>query len=80
MIQKIITDMKNKANENLENESIKLETLASIENLLNEIDFSSEVVPTNNIDKLINLFTNLKGDPLNNIELEIVNEITLDKT
>jgi hypothetical protein len=80
MIQKIITDMKNKANENLENQSKKLQTLASIENLLDEIDFTSEIVPTNNVDKLISLFTNLKGNHLNSTELEIVNEITSQRT
>lgn len=71
--------MKMKASENVAIETKKIEALKSIEHLLNEIDFSSEVVPTNNVDKLISLITNLKGNELSFNELEVVKEITIHK-
>ena len=74
MIQKIISEIKKATNNS---ETNRLEAIHTIEHLLDEIDFSSEVVPTNDIEKLKNLLTNLKGDNLTSKEIEIAKEINI---
>jgi len=76
MIQKKISYIKQLSTMKIEIEAEKLETITIIENLLTKLDFNSEVVPTNNLEKLINLLTSLKGEALNHQEKELVLEIS----
>ncbi|MBG7629778.1 MAG: hypothetical protein IZT56_05040 [Bacteroidetes bacterium] len=76
MILKTISIIKHTSTINIQNEVEKLETIATIENLLNEVDFTSEVVPTHNVEKLTNLLRSLKEEELNTQEIALVKEIT----
>jgi len=53
----------------------KIETVRSFIELLNNIDFSSEVVPLEDFEKLTNLLTFLKGDKLNKCEMTLAKEL-----
>ena len=53
----------------------KIETVRSFRELLNNIDFSSEIVPLEDFEKLTNLLTFLKGDKLNKCEMTLVKEL-----
>jgi len=76
MILKTISIIKQNSNVNIQNEVEKLETIATIEKLLNEVDFTSEVVPTHNVERLTNLLSSLKEEKLNTKEIALVKEIT----
>jgi len=75
MILKTISIIKHTSKINIQNEVEKLETITTIEKLLNEVDFTAEVVPTNDADKLTNLISSLKEDELNKKEIALVEEI-----
>ena len=53
----------------------KIETIIEFKELLNQIDFSTEVVPIEDNEKLTNLLTSLKGKQLSSIETKLVEEI-----
>ena len=59
----------NRANEG------KLKAIHSIKELLSQIDFNAEVIPEDNIERFTCLLTSLKGQPLNNDETELAEEI-----
>jgi len=75
MIRKIISAIKQSINIDKEIEIQKLETITTIEKLLSEIDFSSEEVPINDVEKLTNLLSLLKEEELNIKEIALVKEI-----
>lgn len=75
MIQHIISEIKKTSTIKLDNEVKRIHAIETIENLLNTIDFSSEIVPISNNEKLKHLLTQLKGSNLTIKELEIVKEI-----
>lgn len=75
MIQHIISEIKKTSTIKLDNEVKRIHAIETIENLLNTIDFSSEIVPISNNEKLKHLLTQLKGSNLTMKELEIVKEI-----
>ena len=54
----------------------KLGTIRSIRILLEQIDFSSEVIPIENKDRLIKLIQSLKGSTLSGNELALVEELS----
>ena len=60
---------------NPEQDLLKLKTIRSVRNLLMKIDFISETVPLENTDKLKELLTSLKGDPLTKEESMIAKEL-----
>lgn len=76
MILKTISIIKHTSTINIQKEVEKLETIATIENLLNQVDFTSEVVPINDVDKLTKLISSLKEAELNTKEIALVKEIT----
>jgi len=76
MILKTISIIKHTSKIKIQNEVKKLETITTIEKLLNEIDFSSEKVPMNDVDKLTKLLSLLKKGELNTHEIALVKEIT----
>ena len=43
--------------------------------LLKQIDFSSEIIPFQDYEKLKSLFTSLKGKPLSQSEITLIEEI-----
>lgn len=53
----------------------RLLALQTITELLSQIDFSAEVVPANNPERLIKLLVSLKGEQLNTSEMNLVYEI-----
>ena len=61
---------------NMHSEYRKIETVRVFKKLLNQIDFSSEIVPIEDSERLIKLMTLLKGEQLNGSETNLVEEIT----
>ena len=53
----------------------KLDTVRIFKELLNQIDFSAEIVPFEDTERLINVLTSLKGKQLSSIETKLVEEI-----
>jgi len=58
-----------------DNDQMKLEAIRGIKKLLTQIDFNSEVVPTENYDKLKELLESLKGSLLTEDEIKLINEL-----
>ena len=79
MILEKLSKIEIKANNNINREYRKIQTLRGIENLLNQIDFSSEVVPINDDKRLIKVLASLKGKQLNKCEIKLVEEIIRKK-
>ncbi|MCX7551887.1 hypothetical protein [Xanthomarina sp. F2636L] len=52
-----------------------LEALYTIKNLINQIDFSAEVVPVEDIKKVNKLFKSLKKDSLTKTEKLIIKQL-----
>ena len=50
----------------------KLKAIRGITELLKQIDFAAEIVPTDDIDKLSKLLYSLKGRALNENECDII--------
>jgi len=76
MILNIISSIKQSVNISSEIETQRLVAINNIEELLNQIDFSSEVVQTHDKEKLTKLLSSLKGKSLNKQELALVEDIT----
>jgi hypothetical protein len=53
----------------------KLKAVRSINNLLVMIDHLAEEIPLNDLDKLISLLREIKGEPLSKSEIEVIKEI-----
>lgn len=58
----------------------KIETVRTFRYLFDEIDFSSEEVPYEDIEKLTELLTFLKGKELNKCETNLVKELIENKS
>jgi hypothetical protein len=56
-------------------EQNKLKAIRSIRELLGQIDFEAEVVPTDDIEKLSELLNSLKGSALNEEECELLRDL-----
>jgi len=54
----------------------KLEAINSIRNIASQIDFTAEIVPIDDPEKLIKLLVSLKGERLNGHEMDVVYEIS----
>ena len=59
----------------MEKENKRLGAIQSIRKLLTEIDFTAEVVPVEDEDQLNRLLVSLKGEPLAENEIDLINEI-----
>ncbi len=75
MIIEKLSKIEAAAKYNIYNEYRKIETIIEFKELLNQIDFSTEVVPIEDNEKLTNLLTSLKGKQLSSIETKLVEEI-----
>ncbi len=53
----------------------KLDTVRIFKELLNQVDFSSEVVPTEDYKKLTKVLTSLKGKQLSKCEAKLIEEL-----
>ena len=53
----------------------KLNAIRELKNLLIQIDFRAEIVPMENALKLKDLLASLKGKPLSNCEIMIIEEL-----
>ena len=53
----------------------KIDAVKGFKELLKQIDFSSEIIPFQESEKLHHLFTSLKGQPLNQYEITLVQEM-----
>jgi len=80
MIIEKLSKIEATAKYNIYSEYRKIETIMEFKELLNQIDFSSEVVPIEDSERLTNLLTSLKGKQLSSIETKLVEEIVNNKT
>lgn len=76
MIHQKISKIKLSATFKIDEEVNRLVAANTIQELLKQIDFSSEVIPMNDSEKLIKLFTSLKESELNKNEIQLIKEIT----
>jgi len=53
----------------------KLDTVRIFKELLNQVDFSSEVVPMEDYKKLTKVLTSLKGKQLSKCETKLIEEL-----
>lgn len=56
---------------------IYFDSICSLESLLTEIDFDAEIVPLDNINKLQNLFTDIKGSSLTHVENLVIEKLVI---
>lgn len=56
-------------------EQNKLEAIQNIAKLFEEIDFSAEVLPEGDPERIIKLLVYLKGKPLNATETKVINDV-----
>lgn len=77
MILEKLSKIKLEAENKIKNEYRKIETVRNFKKLLNQIDFSSEVVSTEDTGSLKKLLISLKGKELNEIENMLVEEIII---
>lgn len=53
----------------------KLKAIREIRNILLQIDFMAEIVPLENVNRLVSLLRSLKGKKLTSDELNLVEEL-----
>ena len=75
MILDKLSKIELKSKYKINSEYRKLDTVRVFKELLNEVDFSSEIVTIEDNEKLIKLLTLLKGKELNKCESNLVEEI-----
>jgi len=61
--------------ENIRKDYNRLNAIDSLLLLFNQIDFSAELVPTKDPEKMITLLTSLKGEGLTEQEVKLVHQI-----
>ncbi|MDT0554337.1 hypothetical protein [Urechidicola vernalis] len=71
MITNRIVDLK----ENLPPNSEYLTSINSLEKMLNEIDFESEMIPHDDLNKMHQLFRYIKGSELTSKENKIIEQL-----
>jgi len=72
MITRILSDIESDIENQISIKHDLLATIKSVTELLGQIDFSSEVVPYEDIEKLSNLMVSLKGKELNEEEMKLI--------
>ena len=76
MIRRLISTIKHSASFNINEELNRFTAANTIQDLLEQIDFNAEEVPTQNSKELQKLFKNLKGEALNISEIAVIKEIS----
>lgn len=79
MIHQVISSIKLLSTLKINKEQSKIITANKIENLLKQIDFNSEVVQIDDSEKLIELLTSLNKKKLTDIEIKMIQEISVTK-
>jgi len=59
-----------------EEENVSLAAIKSIRAMISQVDFSSEVVPVDNPERLIKLMISLKGEQLTGHEINVLYDVT----
>ena len=72
MILDKLTSIELEVKSNIYKEQNKLVAIKTLQDLLDQIDFNSEIVPMENIEKLSRLLNSLKGRALNEEERELL--------
>ncbi len=75
MILDKLTMAEQTAKENIKISIRRISAAKSIKKLLEQIDFSSEVVPLEDEERLSQLMTTLKGKSLDDAEKELIKEL-----
>jgi len=75
MILDKLYQIEEKSKLSIKKEKERINTVKSMRRLLNQIDFSSEVVPIKDIKHLTMLISSLKGKILTEEEMNIINEL-----
>ena len=75
MIIEKLTSEASMIEENIRKDYNRLNAIDSLLLLFNQIDFSAELVPTKDPDKMITLLTSLKGEGLTEQEVKLVHQI-----
>ena len=75
MIIEKLTSEASMIEENIRKDYNKLNAIDSLLLLFNQIDFSAELVPTKDPEKMITLLTSLKGEGLTEQEVKLVHQI-----
>lgn len=75
MILEKLTKIEVAVKYNINSEYRKIETIRGFKELLNQIDFSSEIVPVEDSERLTKVLTSLKGKQLNRCESNLVEEL-----
>ncbi len=75
MIIEKLSKIKLEAENKINSECRKIETVRNFKKLLNQIDFTAEVIPTEDSERLTKVLTSLKGKQLNKCEIKLVEEI-----
>lgn len=70
-LAKALNDTQNR----IEQEDERLNAIKSISEMLSEIDFTAEEVPIEDESRLSRLLVSLKGKPLAQNEIDLINEI-----
>ncbi len=75
MIIEKLTSEASMIEENIRKDYNRLNAIDSLLLLFNQIDFSAELVPTKDPEKMITLLTSLKGEGLTEQEVKLVHQI-----
>jgi hypothetical protein len=75
MILEKLTKIEVAVKYNINSEYRKIETIRGLKELLNQIDFSSEIVPADDSERLTKVLTSLKGKELNRCESQLIEEL-----
>ena len=75
MIIERLSKAENDTQLRIKEEKERLKAIKSIIELLSEIDFTAEVIPEKDKDRLTRLLVSLKGKPLDENEIVLINEI-----
>ena len=75
MVLEKLSKLELEAIKTIAKEENKIETIHSIKKLLDQIDFSAEVIPFENSKKVEELFISLKGKQLSKCESKLVEEL-----
>lgn len=76
MILEKLLKIELKTKYNIQSNYRKIKTINAFKELLQEIDFSSEIIPMEDSERLAQVLTSLKGMQLNGCETKLVAEIT----
>ena len=75
MILDRLCQIEESAKLSIKKEQERIRTAQSLKALLKEVNLRAELIPADNETQIIELFQNLKGKELDQIELQVVREI-----